>query len=378
MTYPGDNATAHGAVDAFPSVGHTLRELRMQRGWSIADVSARLKFAPRQIEALENEDWSKLPRGSSLRGLVRNYARLLEIDPDPLLVAVEGPAQAAMPRVTDASVATTIPPVSSKLPPSATRKWSSGGERRRGVGVFTVVLVLIAVGAGYAVFQERLPEQYRIARMLRNDAAVTPPATISGAPGTLSSNPTAAASGPPEVRVPHPLEPAPVTPGAGGAPAFTPGSGTTTTTVLPPVASGVTPPASTPAAPAPTQVPPATVPAPTASATPAAPGSASTPATSPAAPTASATTATAARAAAPAGSSPLVLRVVNDSWVELKATNGTLVSQVLPAGTERSFDVVPPARLVVGNAGGATVSWQGKPMDVRGAQRDNVARLTLQ
>jgi cytoskeleton protein RodZ len=373
MTYPGDNATAHGAVDAFPSVGHTLRELRMQRGWSIIDVSARLKFAPRQIEALENEDWSKLPRGSSLRGLVRNYARLLEIDPDPLLVAVEGPAQAAMPRVTDASVAATIPPVSSKLPPSATRKWSSGGERRRGVGVFTVVLVLIAIGAGYAVFQERLPEQYRIARMLRNDAAVTPPATISGAPGTLPSNPSAVASSPPEVRVPHPLEPAPVTPGA-GAPAFTPGS-STTTTVLPPVASGVTPPASTPVTPAPAVVPPAIAPAPTASTTPAAPGFATPAATSPAAAT---TAPTAARAAAPAGSSPLVLRVVNDSWVELKATNGTLVSQVLPAGTERIFDVVPPARLVVGNAGGATVSWQGKPMDVRSAQRDNVARLTLQ
>jgi len=366
MTYPGDNATAHGAVDTFPSVGHSLRDLRMQRGWSIVDVSARLKFAPRQIEALENEDWSKLPRGSSLRGLVRNYARLLEIDPEPLLVAVEGPAQASMPRVTDASVAATIPAVSSKISPAATRRWSSGGERRRGVGVFTVVLLLIAVGAGYAVFQERLPEQYRIARMLRNDAAITPPATISGAPGTISSNAPVAAANQPEVRVPHPLEPAPAAPGSAAAPAFTPGSSTTTTTVLPPVASGVTPPVSTPAAPAPAVVPPATTPAPTASVAPA----------TPAAP-ASAAAATPARAA-PAGSSPLVVRVANDSWVDVRGTNGVMVSQILTAGTERSFDVVPPAKVVVGNAGGATLSWQGKPVDLRTLQRDNVARVTLQ
>jgi cytoskeleton protein RodZ len=376
MTYPGDNATAPGAVDAFPSVGHALRELRMQRGWAIVDVSARLKFAPRQIEALENEEWDKLPRGSSLRGLVRNYARLLEIDPEPLLTAVEGPAQAAMPRVTDASVAATIPAVSSKLSPAATRRWSSGGERRRGIGVFTVVLLLIAVGAGYAVFQERLPEQYRVARMLRNDAAITPPATISGAPGTISSNaPPAVASNQPEVRVPHPLEPAPAASGTTSAtPGYASGS-TTTTTVIPPLASNITPSPAAPAAPAntpaPAVTPPATTLAPAAGATPPA-------ATSPT-PAAAATAASAAAASrAPAGSSPLVLRVVNDSWVELKAGNGTLVSKVLPAGSELSFDVVPPGRLVVGNAGGATVSWQGKPVDLRAVQRDNVARVTLQ
>ena len=374
MTYPGDNATAPGAADAFPSVGHALRELRVQRGWSIVDVSARLKFAPRQIEALENEDWSKLPRGSSLRGLVRNYARLLDIDPEPLLTAVEGPAHAAAaPRVTDA-VASSVAAVSSAVPVSTSRRRSSiGQQRRRGVGVFGIVLVLIAAGAAYAVMQERLPEQWRISRMLRNDNgnAITPPATISGSPGTLSSNAPIAAANQPEVRVPHPLEPAPASPGA----AATTGSGsssgtttTTTTTVIPPLSPTAN--ANTGSAtPAPGAItPPSTTPAPTALVTP--------PATTPASP--AATPATPPRAAAPAGSSTLVLRVVNDSWVELKATNGTLVSKVLPAGSEHSFDVVPPGRLVVGNAGGATVSWQGKPVDLRSAQRDNVARLTLQ
>jgi len=372
MTYPGDNATAPGAADAFPSVGHALRELRVQRGWSIVDVSARLKFAPRQIEALENEDWSKLPRGSSLRGLVRNYARLLDIDPEPLLTAVEGPANAATPRVTDA-VASSVAAVSSAVPVSASRRRSPiGQQRRRGAGVFGIVLVLIAAGAAYAVMQERLPEQWRISRMLRNDNgnAVTPPATISGSPGTLSSNAPVAANQP-EVRVPHPLEPAPASPGAAG----TTGSGsspgtttTTTTTVIPPLSptAGSTTSSATPAPGAIT--PPSTTPASTALVTP--------PAATPASP--AATPATPPRAAAPAGSSTLVLRVVNDSWVELKASNGTLVSKVLPAGSEHSFDVVPPGRLVVGNAGGATVSWQGKPVDLRSAQRDNVARLTLQ
>ncbi|QEI05988.1 DUF4115 domain-containing protein [Pigmentiphaga aceris] len=377
MTYPGDNATAPGAADAFSSVGHALRELRTQRGWSIFDVSARLKFAPRQIEALENEEWSELPRGSSLRGFLRNYARLLEIDPEPLLTAVEGPAHAAAaPRVTDA-VASAVAAVSSAVPVSSSRRRSTiGQQRRRGVGVFSIVLVLIAAGAAYAVVQERLPEQWRIARMLRNDNgnAITPPATISGAPGTISSNAPIAAANQPEVRVPHPLEPAPAANGS-ATPSSSSGTSTTTTTttVIPPLSptanTSLTPAAPTPAPGAIT--PPATTPAPTAALV-------TPPAATPASPAATAAATAAPRAAAPAGSSPLVLRVVNDSWVELKATNGTLVSKVLPAGSEHSFDVVPPGRLVVGNAGGATVSWQGKPMDVRSAQRDNVARLTLQ
>jgi cytoskeleton protein RodZ len=373
MTYPGDNATAPGAADAFSSVGPALRELRVQRGWSIVDVSARLKFAPRQIEALENEEWSELPRGSSLRGFLRNYARLLDIDPEPLLTAVEGPANATAPRVTDA-VASSVAAVSSAVPMSASRRRSSiGQQRRRGAGVFGIVLVLIAAGAAYAVLQERLPEQWRISRMLRNDNgnAITPPATISGSPGTLSSNAPIASANQPEVRVPHPLEPAPASPGAAGTSGSGSSSGTsttTTTTVIPPLSPTANTNTNTnlgSAAPAPGAItPPATTPAPTALVTP------------PASP--AATPATAPRAAAPAGSSTLVLRVVNDSWVELKATNGTLVSKVLPAGSEHSFDVVPPGRLVVGNAGGATVSWQGKPMDLRSAQRDNVARVTLQ
>ena len=47
------------------------------KGWSVDEVSSRIKFSARQIEALENEQWADLPSGVSLRGLIRNYARLL-------------------------------------------------------------------------------------------------------------------------------------------------------------------------------------------------------------------------------------------------------------------------------------------------------------
>ena len=67
------------------SVGKTLREAREQLGLSVNDVSNRIKFAARQIEALEDDDYVRLPEAAFVRGFVRSYARLLELDPTHLL-----------------------------------------------------------------------------------------------------------------------------------------------------------------------------------------------------------------------------------------------------------------------------------------------------
>jgi cytoskeleton protein RodZ len=67
------------------SVGKTLREAREQLGLSVNDVANRIKFAPKQIEWLEAEDYVRLPEAAFVRGFVRSYARLLELDPARLL-----------------------------------------------------------------------------------------------------------------------------------------------------------------------------------------------------------------------------------------------------------------------------------------------------
>ena len=52
---------------------------------AIAEVAALLKFAPRQLEALEQDKFDRLPGPTIARGMVRNYARLLKLEPEPLL-----------------------------------------------------------------------------------------------------------------------------------------------------------------------------------------------------------------------------------------------------------------------------------------------------
>jgi cytoskeleton protein RodZ len=75
-------------------VGSTLKAAREARGLSISEVAQSLKFAPRQLEALEQERFDLLPGGTFVRGMVRSYARLLKLEADPLVEAVGGRFQA--------------------------------------------------------------------------------------------------------------------------------------------------------------------------------------------------------------------------------------------------------------------------------------------
>jgi len=71
------------------SVGQQLRVAREARGLSVADVSKAIKLGPRQVVAIEADDWPSLPCTTIIRGFVRNYARLLELNPDLLMSALD-------------------------------------------------------------------------------------------------------------------------------------------------------------------------------------------------------------------------------------------------------------------------------------------------
>ena len=65
--------------------GAQLRATREAFGLSLEEVAQQLKLAPRQVIALEDEDFAQLPGRTFVRGFVRNYARLLNLDGDQLL-----------------------------------------------------------------------------------------------------------------------------------------------------------------------------------------------------------------------------------------------------------------------------------------------------
>ena len=81
----GADAVTDMAAATAPGVGAELASARAALGLSIADVAQQLKFAARQIEAMEQERFEALPSGTFARGMVRSYARLLKLDAEKLV-----------------------------------------------------------------------------------------------------------------------------------------------------------------------------------------------------------------------------------------------------------------------------------------------------
>lgn len=65
--------------------GAELLARREQLGWTVEEAAERMKMAPRQISALEADDFAALPGVAVTRGFVRAYAKALKLDTEPLV-----------------------------------------------------------------------------------------------------------------------------------------------------------------------------------------------------------------------------------------------------------------------------------------------------
>ena len=77
-----------GSLESIVAVGARLAQLRTAKGWSIDDVSARLKVSPQKVRGLEAGDLSHLPDRTFAAGIVRSYAKMLGADPAPFTQAM--------------------------------------------------------------------------------------------------------------------------------------------------------------------------------------------------------------------------------------------------------------------------------------------------
>lgn len=97
--------------------GVALAAARQAQNLSVADVAHQLKLSLSQIEALETGAFEKLPGPIFVRGFIRNYARLLKLDPEAMLRSVEPAFPSSLPSA-EAPPSPDIP-----FPPAGTRRW---------------------------------------------------------------------------------------------------------------------------------------------------------------------------------------------------------------------------------------------------------------
>src|SRR5271165_4128759 len=70
---------------AHQGFGPALAQARLRAGLSVEQIAARLRLHPKQVEALEREEFDRLPAPAYVSGFVRNYGRELKLDTSVLL-----------------------------------------------------------------------------------------------------------------------------------------------------------------------------------------------------------------------------------------------------------------------------------------------------
>lgn len=139
---------------------------RERQGLSRADVAQRLHMSPSQVEAVEAGDYERLPKGTFLRGFVRNYAKLLGLEADPLLEMLAGAAPPApAPRI---------------VVPTQNIRFDPLGERFSSPYVKAATLAVVAVALAFAAMYWAMYVRPRPPARVMHDGAA--PATQPAQP----------------------------------------------------------------------------------------------------------------------------------------------------------------------------------------------------
>ena len=184
------------------SAGASLAAAREEMNLSVADVARHLKLSPAQVEALEEGAYERLPGRVFVRGFLRNYAKLLGVDPQPLLRRIEH--EMPQPKVVEE-------------PPQAPEAVMPTGETSSWPLYTGISLTIIAALAAYEFGFNNPPPSATDAASASSAAAPNTTAPDVPAPPVPAESAVIAAPANPAVPA-HAPAPAPTTPLASGAP----------------------------------------------------------------------------------------------------------------------------------------------------------------
>ncbi len=292
-----------------------LSNERVKRGLSLQEVADRLKLSRKQLEAIENDEYDKLPGPAFARGFVRNYAKLLGLDVALLNASLDAhlPMPPVNPPVADTAPAAPAPAASSRSPavnPTLIK------------GALALLVLLLAAGVGY--------------RLLTQGAS-TPATPPLAAPAVDSALPQAA------------LNPEPA---SSAAPVSAAPSVDSKPAELKPEPAKLEALAVAPVKPA--EVKPAE-----------------------AKPT-STDTSTAQAAVSDTGAGELVLNAREKAWVSVIDAKGKKLLYGQISGEKRLGAGTPPYKLIIGNAPQVELNYKGQAVPLADKTKGSTARVELQ
>ncbi len=336
-------------------LGAVFKQERERRGLSVEDVVQRTKISRRNLLAIEAGRKEDLPHPVYAKGFVKNYARLLDLDPEQYAAAL---AQEYF--VADDDFGND--PTRDK-PISMTAARNVGQGRRTSLRGL-LVLLLVAAVAGAVLWATLLaPKQPTAPQPPVPQAAPAAPAEPEPAPAPQDS----AAEAQPQAGGEEPVVPPSEEPAPEPAPAPAAAAATELAKPAPKPAPEPAKPAAEPQAATPKLVPkPETKPEPKPEAKPAAEVAPAAPALAAPAPVAVATT----------GTRIMEIKASQLCWVNAEVDGSIVLDMLLQPGEAKAIHFDKALTVKFGNAGGVKVTLDNKPFPLN-AQSGEVRTVTI-
>jgi cytoskeleton protein RodZ len=313
------------------SFGDRLRREREMRGISLDEIATATKISSRNLRAIEEEKFNQLPGGIFNKGFVRAYAKFLGIDEEQM-VAEYVTASADTEAAREQKLKSDLSKVEFKRDDEDQREISLEPKSQWGT-IAVIVLIAVAAFGGYQYYQRKKAER-------QQQAQIPPPVVTQTTPTqTLAPTPVTAAQ-------PQPTDPTGMGQNSGAAqqPA-TPMSGKTGSAAG---QASATPQVETPK------------PASQKSGT----------------ELSAATTKPSDSQSSTTGPIDVKIHANQDSWVSITADGKTIMKGTLAASSERAVRAKDQVVVVLGNAGGVEVSYNGKTIGNLGKGQE-VKKLTF-
>lgn len=322
-------STTEPTTEARPQLGEVLAAQRELKKMSVSEAASQLRLGVRQINALEANDFTKLPEPMITRGFIRNYARLLGLDAEPLIHAHRALSGVDQPHSLNISSAN-ISIANHQVTP-----WLK-------IILSSLVVLLIVLGLSYYAKHpfnnaaQPAESATKISSLTENSSAETPGTVVAPVEDKLPEPALPIAERMAENALPETSSQSQTLDGA-----------TTLTTVTPKIEGQAAP---SEVIKNPTEVVKNEV----------AKDVQST-------------------AAIPANAQlEFELSFTEPSWVSVvDGDNKEIYSKLNAAGASEKIAGKPPLKLHIGNATGTKVNYKGKLVDLGQYTRNNIARLTL-
>jgi cytoskeleton protein RodZ len=329
-------------------LGEVLLAARNAKNLTQKDASDNLRLSLKQIDALETNAFDLLPDAMITRGFIRNYARFLDVDAEPLLASYRT-------RVPDKSPNTLK--VQSSINQVVLTKESQPWLKY----ILASILVLLFL-LSWFFYMDYMPKPAKKVAVVATDtvAPTTVPVTI----------PLPEIALPAAERTPEAID------AVVGTELVTPSTTVDTSAAITAPATAAAADSNTLKANAELAKQAPSLPAAQLPATQSIPAPVSKIASKPVAMT---TQGDANNAVPQVATKKVSMSFSAKTWVSVTNKSGKVIYEKMQAaGSADDFDGEPPFNVVIGNAKAAKLMYLGKPVDLSPSTKSNVARISLQ